>query len=320
MQPIDTIKAFYAALGRGDVAHVVTLLSDPLEWTEAQGFPYYSGTWRTPQEVVDKLLVPLGRDWDGFSATADSFVSQGNDAVAMGVYRGINRTTRRPLAAAFAHHWVVQGGKIARFEMFTDTLLVKQAMEFNMPTYTIHTSATAPAGSQPLIDAVKTKYGMLPNMLAGLAEAPNVLKGYLDISSNIADGTLSPAEQEIVQITTSRMNGCHYCVAAHSTIADMKKLPPDIIEALRNDTSIADAKLEALRVFAKAMVREQGWVKPSDLAAFLAAGYSKAQSLEVILSIAMKVISNYANHIMDTPVDQAFMKRAIALDLRRPAA
>ncbi len=320
MQPIETIKSFYGALGRGDVAHVVALLNDPLEWTEAQGFPYFSGTWRSPQEVVNKLLVPLARDWDGFSATAHSFVAEGNDVVAMGLYRGINRATLRPLAAAFAHHWSVQGSKITRFNMFTDTLLVKQAMEHHMPKYTLHTKDTAPAASQPVIDAVQAKYGMLPNMLAGLAEAPNVLKGYLDISSNIADGTLSPTEQEIVQITTSRINGCHYCVAAHSTIADMKKLPPDVIEALRNDTTIANAKLEALRLFAKAMVREQGWVRPADLAAFFAAGYTKAQSLEVILSIAMKVISNYANHIMDTPVDQAFQKRSIDLGHRHSVA
>lgn len=320
MQSIETIKSFYGALGRGDVEHVVALLSQQLEWTEAQGFPYYSGTWRTPQEVVDKLLVPLARDWDGFSATATSFVAEGNDVVAMGLYRGINRATQRPLEAPFAHHWCVQDGKITRFNMYTDTLLVKQAMEPKMQKYTLHTDTTAPAGSQPLINAVKAKYGMLPNMLAGLAEAPNVLKGYLDISSNVAEGTLSPTEQEIVQIATSRMNGCHYCVAAHSTIADMKKLPADIIEALRNDTPIADAKLEALRVFAKAMVREQGWVQPADLTAFFAAGYTKAQSLEVILSIAMKVISNYANHIMGTAVDQAFQKRAIALNHRRPAA
>ena len=129
MQPIETVKAFYDALGRGDVAQVIALLGDPLEWTEAQGFPYYSGTWRTPQEVVDKLLVPLGRDWNGFTAKADSFVAQGNDVVAIGVYRGVNRATQRPLAAAFAHHWSVRDGKITRFNMYTDTLLVKQAME-----------------------------------------------------------------------------------------------------------------------------------------------------------------------------------------------
>jgi uncharacterized protein len=129
MLPIDIVKSFYAALGRGDVAGVVALLAEPLEWTEAQGFPYYSGTWRTPQEVVEKLLIPLARDWEGFSAKADSFVTEGNDVVAIGVYRGVNRATQHSLAAAFAHHWAVRDNKITHFNMYTDTLLVKQAME-----------------------------------------------------------------------------------------------------------------------------------------------------------------------------------------------
>ena len=62
--PTDTVRAFYDKLGHGDVPGVLALLRDDLEWTEAERFPYYSGTWRTPQEVLDKLFVPLMRDWD----------------------------------------------------------------------------------------------------------------------------------------------------------------------------------------------------------------------------------------------------------------
>lgn len=70
MSPLETVKSFYDSPGRGDVGAVVELLADPLEWTEAEGFPYFAGTWTSPQAVVDGLLVPLGRDWDGFSARA----------------------------------------------------------------------------------------------------------------------------------------------------------------------------------------------------------------------------------------------------------
>ena len=68
--PTDTVRGFYDALGRGDVPGVLALLRDDLEWTEAERFPYYSGTWHSPQEVLNKLFVPLMRDWDGFSAKA----------------------------------------------------------------------------------------------------------------------------------------------------------------------------------------------------------------------------------------------------------
>ena len=74
MTPLETIKLFYDAVARGDVAGVLALLHPELAWTEARGFPYFSGTWRTPQEVVDKLLVPLARDWNDFAATPHDFI------------------------------------------------------------------------------------------------------------------------------------------------------------------------------------------------------------------------------------------------------
>lgn len=81
--PADTVRGFYAALGRGDVPGVLATLHDQLEWTESESFPYYSGTWRTPQEVVDKLLASLARDWDGFSATAHDFIGEGSRVVSL---------------------------------------------------------------------------------------------------------------------------------------------------------------------------------------------------------------------------------------------
>ena len=125
----EIVRAFYAAVSRADVPTVVGLLHPDLHWTEAEGFPYYGGTWRTPQEVVDKLLVPLARDWDGFSATPEHFVVEANEVVAFGRYAGTSRLTGRRFTAKFAHLWTVRDGKLARFDMYTDTLLVHRAME-----------------------------------------------------------------------------------------------------------------------------------------------------------------------------------------------
>jgi len=125
----DLVQAFYAAVSRGDVPAVVSLLHSDLHWTEAEGFPYYSGTWRHPQDVVDKLMIPLVRDWDNFSAAASDFIVEGNRVVSLGAYSGINKATGRAMRAPFAHVWQVAEGKLARFDMYTDTLLIHRAMQ-----------------------------------------------------------------------------------------------------------------------------------------------------------------------------------------------
>jgi ketosteroid isomerase-like protein len=126
---IDTVRGFYDALGRGDVPGVLAVLQSELEWTEAERFPYYGGTWRSPQEVLDKLLVPLARDWAGFSAKAHDFIAEGDRVVSLGVYSGTFKSTGRSMTAPFAHVWTVRDSRIAKFEMHTDTAKVLEALK-----------------------------------------------------------------------------------------------------------------------------------------------------------------------------------------------
>jgi ketosteroid isomerase-like protein len=126
--PVELVRAFYSAVARGDVAGVVDLLHPELEWTEAEGFPYYSGTWTHPQDVVEKLLAPLMRDWDNFSALADDFLVDGDRVVSLGAYAGASKATGKAMRAPFAHVWRVADGKLKRFDMYTDTLLVDRAL------------------------------------------------------------------------------------------------------------------------------------------------------------------------------------------------
>ena len=126
--PIEIVKSFYAALGRGDVPSVLATLHDDLEWTEAERFPYYSGTWRSPQEVLEKLLVPLSRDWNGFAATPHDFIVDGERLVSLGAYSGTFKATGKAMTAPFAHVWTVRGDRIARFIMYVDTIKVREAM------------------------------------------------------------------------------------------------------------------------------------------------------------------------------------------------
>ena len=101
---------------------------------------------------------------------------------------------------------------------------------------------------------------------------------------------------------------CHYCVPAHTGIAKMMKVSDDIIDALRDETPLPSDKLEALRTFTLAMVRTRGNVTEQDLQAFYDAGYAQRQVLEVILGLSQKVMSNYVNHIAQTPIDEPFKK------------
>lgn len=128
MTPLETVKSFYDALGHGDAPVALGLLAEPLSWTEAEGFPYYSGTWTTAQQVVDNLLVPLSRDWEGFSVQPASFLVDGPNVVSFGIYGGVSKATGRKLSAPFAHRWQVAGGKLASFFQYTDTVLVQAAM------------------------------------------------------------------------------------------------------------------------------------------------------------------------------------------------
>ena len=125
---VAIVQELYRAIGAGDVERVVALLASELEWTEAERFPYYGGVWRRPQEVVDNLFVPLARDWEGFSVVPEEFVASGDQVVSLGHYQGTFRATRRRMSAPFAHRWVVRGGKIVRFNQYTDTAKVLEAI------------------------------------------------------------------------------------------------------------------------------------------------------------------------------------------------
>ena len=114
----------------------------------------------------------------------------------------------------------------------------------------------------------------------------------------------------MVVLTVSRYHGCNYCVAAHSLISDMMKIPAEVTDAIRNDETIADERLQALRVLTEQLLEHQGWLKPAQMAAFLSKGYSKQQLMEVLVGVAMKTLSNYTNHLAETELDEPFLGRA----------
>lgn len=168
-----------------------------------------------------------------------------------------------------------------------------------------HTPETAPEDSLPLLEASKKAYGFHPMLHRVMAEAPANYGAYLESFRLFTEETtLTPVEQQVVMMTANTLNDCHYCTAAHSMLMKMAKMPDDLIEALRNSATLDDPKLEALRVYSKGLVENRGHVGDEALKAFLAAGYTKRQALEVIVGIAAKTLSNYTNALAHTELDE----------------
>lgn len=181
-----------------------------------------------------------------------------------------------------------------------------------MTPFKLHTIATAPVAAVPILEAANKGLGFIPNLYAHLAEAPTALEAYKQLGALLEKSSLTPTEQQVVLIAVSVKNNCAYCVAAHSFIArNMVKVPDNIISALRSGQPLPDVKLNALATFAETVVHERGWVAGGqELNDFFSAGYTQQNALEVVLGVTMKTLSNYANHLTDTPLDAAFANEA----------
>ena len=166
--------------------------------------------------------------------------------------------------------------------------------------------------ARAVLEKAKAQIGFIPNMYAGMAHSPGLLETYLDGYARFRQSSgFTPAEQEVVFLVISRTNGCDYCVAAHSMIADqMSKVPPQVTDAIRDGRPIADARLAALAKFTETMVSTRGLPSRAAVNEFVTAGYEERHVLEVILAIAVKTLSNYFNHVGHTPLDQMFAGRA----------
>lgn len=176
------------------------------------------------------------------------------------------------------------------------------------------TEANADTIAAERMRAAQARFGFVPNLYGVMANSPCLLDTYVHGYERFREHSgFTPAEQEVVLLAVSRENGCTYCVAAHSFIADkMSGVAPAVTDAIRDGQPIPDARLAALHEFTRTMVAKRGLPDTADVNVFLAAGYSERQILEIVLAIAVKTLSNYANHLFHTPVDGVFAGRAWA--------
>jgi len=173
-----------------------------------------------------------------------------------------------------------------------------------MTQFKLHTLETAPEGSKGILEEAQKQNGFIPNLYKIMAESPEVLKAYNQMNQLFMETSFSPVEKNIVWLTISHTNQCHYCTAIHSMVAQMFKLSEEMIEALRNGQPLQDTKLEALRKFTTLLVEKRGWASDDEVQVFMEAGYSQKNVLELIVGIGQKIISNYVNHLAHTPLDK----------------
>ena len=170
----------------------------------------------------------------------------------------------------------------------------------------------APAASQPMLEAVKKQFGVVPNLFRLVSTSPAALEGYLGLSGALAKGALPAQTRERIALAVAQINGCDYCLSAHSYLGkNLAKLDDAEIAANRTGSS-NDPKADAAVRFAAKVARERGHVAEDYLRAVRLAGYSDAQVIEMVLHVALNTWTNYINEVAKTDIDFPVVTSRIA--------
>ncbi|REE01143.1 carboxymuconolactone decarboxylase family protein [Marinoscillum furvescens] len=179
-----------------------------------------------------------------------------------------------------------------------------------MSTLKVHSIESAPDESKASLRESVESFGMLPNLHGVLAESPQALEAYKVLHGLFSNTSFNAEELTVVWQTINVEHECHYCVPAHTGIAHSMKVDQKLIEALRNDEPLDNEKLQVLKDTTLSILRNRGKISDEELERFYAAGYGERHVLDIILGLAQKTMSNYTNHIANTPVDEPFQKFA----------
>ena len=172
-----------------------------------------------------------------------------------------------------------------------------------MSRLTIPSVDAAPASAQPLLEAVNTQIGSVPNLFRLVANSPAALEGYLGMSGALSKGTLPAQTRERIALAVAQVNGCNYCLSAHSYLGkNLAKLSDAEIAANRHGGSL-DPKADAAVRFAAKVVRERGHGSDVDVQAVRIAGYDDAQIVEIVQHVALNTWTNYINEVAKTEID-----------------
>jgi uncharacterized peroxidase-related enzyme len=171
-----------------------------------------------------------------------------------------------------------------------------------MSRLAIPTRDTAPTAAQPLLDAVEAQLGVVPNLFRLVGNSPAALEGFLGLHGALGR-TLDLKTRNRIALATAEVNGCDYCLSAHTYLgANLAKLDEAEMAANRRGHS-SDAKADAALVFARKVAESRGQVTDGDIAAVKLAGYTDAQIVEIVANVALNVLTNFMNNVADTDID-----------------
>ncbi len=177
-------------------------------------------------------------------------------------------------------------------------------------TFKLHDATTAPDASIALLQASGGPSGRASNVERVMAESPELLEAFATAYGLFGRTSLSAIEQQVVAQTANYENICEYCMPWHTTYCIAAGMAPGDVTALRENTPLSSPRLEALRHFTRSLIQNRGKISPAERDAFFAAGFAERQALDVVLGLAMKLMTNYTNSIAGTPLDEKVRRHA----------
>lgn len=179
-----------------------------------------------------------------------------------------------------------------------------------MSLFTQHTRESAPAESAAILDKVEERYGFVPNLAAYFAESPTSLGAILSLTGAFDETSFTAQEQQLILLTVSLLNGCSYCKTAHTALSRKVEMDDADLKALINFETLPNERLNTLRDFTKLMHEKKGMLADAEIQAFLDAGFSKAQVIELVLGLSLKTLTNTVNHLAGSQPNPEFVAMA----------
>jgi uncharacterized peroxidase-related enzyme len=179
-----------------------------------------------------------------------------------------------------------------------------------MATLTPRTIESAPRGSKAALQTIQKRNGFIPNLMATFASSPALLSGYVGLDTAWQKSSFSALERQLIFLAASVENRCRYCIATHTTALKGLKVNPQCIQAVRNRGSLGNQRLDTLVTLTRELVLERGFVAPKTRRRFVAAGFNEVALMEVLIGVALKVMSNYLDNLAPIAIDAAFRGEA----------
>jgi len=181
-----------------------------------------------------------------------------------------------------------------------------------MSMFTLHTMATAPQPSRPMLEALQQALGFVPNLAGEIAGSPVLSKGFIGLFQNAHGGSFSEAEIQVLLLTNAVANRCAWAAAFHTALALKEGVAAADVAAIRAGASPAQPRHAALSRLARALIETRGHVGDAEVDRFCSAGFDAAQALELVGVVAASTITNYAASMTRPPLEDAFQAHAWA--------